>query len=1084
MESLLNYSLSINEYYTKQSIDWILCSLFYKKPELIETLTKQIELSAIGAAHKLKEKRSLSLIESLSYAIQSSDVIEIFIRSDFFHRFVEFFMARIENFSSESTSSSSSSRTIELNFIKVFLALAEFEHGQLWLGSELGSNLWQKLLDLLCSASRPPTSISDSEEISLLVIQFVKKMIFCNNDNQLKFAFYIKQLIERSNQATSSPKIITGFLHQLIIQVLLDDQTILVNLERQSSLFKTSCNSSLGLLTHPRFATGNNCRLIELPLTKTCSQIIQFISDVPLSQILSVAPAAPSSSSSISKSCENFNENVLEMKELLSKFKAFSDFSEPSYTKKEKAAAAAAAASKLNQTCMPKIKLLLKDPSGRGDELAIPSDYSLAKVLRMHLAKSSQSTTHCLSLSVHSSCTSGEDEAATKQPSDAADLSELDDDDEQLSTPLDAFVQCDGLIMLAECLPTLMPFIHEPLLNITDKDKLAASQSSSDQPPKTSPDFVDYVIMNESDEPFPFDDMYNDIQGGPSSSLSQTNKFKKISMPPHAFIAFGLFLKIPGYAGVMLRNRKQAQCILKLLLGSSRSKEEDFGLSLSTMPFVSLRDLLNDVKVSRDSVLRRTTTHFMFDNRILTLVLSILSSLSHHPHRTTRPHFERPVVPESSMSLAFSSDMAAIGGGGGGGSDEKNNLYWAKGTGFGTGSTIQQWDAEKTLMQQKMEEEHVTCILEILSSYIECCRDDLAASIVELLDHSCVINALASYLRNDSVLDMSRHIALYRAALRLLESFVLCEKLRGLIEDCSLFELVSNMKQFVDSYTQRIKLSEEGGLSCLVPVLNETYNALISHLKPVVDKNAEQSGLNSESQNIDKVYCDGLKSLQFDTFQIVSETESSSIKANIAYYYESTLNDMSNLNNSNRAKRLAQETVTLSNSLPLSFSSSVFVRCDEERLDVMKVLITGPQDTPYANGCFEFDVFFPADYPDSPPMINLQTTGNQTVRFNPNLYHDGKVCLSILNTWHGRPEERWNGQTSSFLQVLVSIQSLILVGEPYFNEPGYERSRGTPAGTASSIEHDANIRQATVKWGMLEMIKKPSPCFKEVILCF
>lgn len=28
-----------------------------------------------------------------------------------------------------------------------------------------------------------------------------------------------------------------------------------------------------------------------------------------------------------------------------------------------------------------------------------------------------------------------------------------------------------------------------------------------------------------------------------------------------------------------------------------------------------------------------------------------------------------------------------------------------------------------------------------------------------------------------------------------------------------------------------------------------------------------------------------------------------------------------------------------------------------------------------------------------------------------------QVCLSILNTWHGRPEEKWNPQTSSFLQV-------------------------------------------------------------------
>lgn len=64
--------------------------------------------------------------------------------------------------------------------------------------------------------------------------------------------------------------------------------------------------------------------------------------------------------------------------------------------------------------------------------------------------------------------------------------------------------------------------------------------------------------------------------------------------------------------------------------------------------------------------------------------------------------------------------------------------------------------------------------------------------------------------------------------------------------------------------------------------------------------------------------------------------------------------------------------------------------------------------------------------------------------------------------------------------MLVSVQSLILVAEPYFNEPGYERSRGTPSGTQSSREYDGNIRQASVKWAMLEQIRNPSPCFKEV----
>ena len=146
--------------------------------------------------------------------------------------------------------------------------------------------------------------------------------------------------------------------------------------------------------------------------------------------------------------------------------------------------------------------------------------------------------------------------------------------------------------------------------------------------------------------------------------------------------------------------------------------------------------------------------------------------------------------------------------------------------------------------------------------------------------------------------------------------------------------------------------------------------------------------------------------------------------------------------------------------------SSVFVRCDPDRLDTMKVLITGSTDTPYANGCFEFDVYFPPDYPQPPMNVHLATTG--------------KVCLSMLNTWHGRPEEKWNPHTSSHDQVLVSIVSLSLVSEPYFNEPGYEGSRGTPPGNQNSRDYDVNIRQASVKWAMLEQIRNPAPCFKEV----
>lgn len=112
--------------------------------------------------------------------------------------------------------------------------------------------------------------------------------------------------------------------------------------------------------------------------------------------------------------------------------------------------------------------------------------------------------------------------------------------------------------------------------------------------------------------------------------------------------------------------------------------------------------------------------------------------------------------------------------------------------------------------------------------------------------------------------------------------------------------------------------------------------------------------------------------------------------------------------------------------------------------------------------------------------MNLETTGIRSIRFNPNLYAEGKVCLSILNTWNGKPEEKWNAKTSSLLQVLVSIQSLILVPDPYFNEPGYQSSKGTSSGDALSRAYNHNLYAPCIIWAMLDKIKNPSPCFKEV----
>ena len=108
-------------------------------------------------------------------------------------------------------------------------------------------------------------------------------------------------------------------------------------------------------------------------------------------------------------------------------------------------------------------------------------------------------------------------------------------------------------------------------------------------------------------------------------------------------------------------------------------------------------------------------------------------------------------------------------------------------------------------------------------------------------------------------------------------------------------------------------------------------------------------------------------------------------------------------------------------------------------------------------------------------------SNNGSMRFHPNLYTCGKVCLSLLGTWSGQEGEKWNPKTSTFLQVLISIQSLILVDLPYFNEPGYEKEINTPSGQKKSDLYNEEIYPNTIELCMLDMINNPPIGFEEII---
>jgi ubiquitin-conjugating enzyme E2 O len=147
---------------------------------------------------------------------------------------------------------------------------------------------------------------------------------------------------------------------------------------------------------------------------------------------------------------------------------------------------------------------------------------------------------------------------------------------------------------------------------------------------------------------------------------------------------------------------------------------------------------------------------------------------------------------------------------------------------------------------------------------------------------------------------------------------------------------------------------------------------------------------------------------------------------------------------------VAKEVRTLMKGLPQD--GSIAIRGYEDRADLCRAVVFGPVGTPYAGVPFFFDIFLPADYPKSPPKM-LYWAGTSRDRLNPNLYENGKVCLSLLGTWNG---PGWDPKTSSILQLLLSVQALVLVDEPYFNEPGFEKLKGTAEGTRASKLYSEN----------------------------
>lgn len=88
----------------------------------------------------------------------------------------------------------------------------------------------------------------------------------------------------------------------------------------------------------------------------------------------------------------------------------------------------------------------------------------------------------------------------------------------------------------------------------------------------------------------------------------------------------------------------------------------------------------------------------------------------------------------------------------------EDGRYWAKGTGFGTGSTTSNWDIDATFAKKKTQEKFIALCFTIMAEYMgfkgrteaTSTSDISSDKLVTMLSDSCLLPALGSYLRNDS----------------------------------------------------------------------------------------------------------------------------------------------------------------------------------------------------------------------------------------------------------------------------------------------------------------------------------------------
>ena len=745
-----------------------------------------------------------------------------------------------------------------------------------WLGKE-GNEFWLPLLSLLSNrpVENPSTASSRSSKTSLTygslesaMIKFLSRCCWCHPTNQKLLAELLTDVIL---QHKTPPNVrylhgISGFTRRLILQLLLEGEKVLISVtsEAPMKVSNTVVNYNMPIIPpHPAHPLGHYHQLLYMSTQSTVADILQQVSGTWLLLLLPNNKGTEVSTSGTQQK-ETWETDMSLVADTLSVAagNTAKDKRAKEASNRTQARGPILRKSRLNSDGTPSkstSSLSQTNSTNAANQqylihsshpnIPLPSELTIAQLLSIAADSGVSLSDPCLHLILRQRNKDSKEDP-TKNPNNS-----ILNDSTSIESSLEVFSSGGGLAVLAKHLPLVYP----------ESGRSATIIEKSPSPEQTDAEWVK-IEPNEYE--------YELEEGGQVPEARATPPTP--SVPPHSLTAFGLFLRLPGYSEVLLRDRKRAQCLLRLALGVTDDGEgreiltSPIAASLPTLPFQVLKQLLEDTPPTTDDglLLRRT----IIDVGAALLLLNCLAIFTHQTGH---------------------NDLEPKSGQGTGRNDDKSHLYWAKGTGFGTGSTQQSWNVEQALLRQRSEEEHVTVLLLVLASYIgsgDQPQKDLPSQFPELLSRSCLLPALSSYLRNDSVLDMARHIPLYKAVLQLLRAMALSNQLAPLLlpsgdkaTEPSIVSLLSSMKVCVDTYMSKITRSrgnkkstakypedseQDEGLATLISDIQESSTLVQNATATLSGINDELAGPSPSApelplRSVEQRYLEVMKNLQF-----------------------------------------------------------------------------------------------------------------------------------------------------------------------------------------------------------------------------